>query len=89
MYFCEYCFRYTNLKDADLTNHIENCYMLIIYFQAYVYIGDEYLIKKFPTQTHALFSQMYVPIYQIFLDNKSSSGNIEEFEFYVLYAKES
>lgn len=88
LYFCEYCFRYTNLKD-DLTNHIENCYYKHNLPGRHVYIGNEYLIKKVSTQTHALFLQCMCLFTKFFLDNKSSFCNIEEFEFYVLYAKES
>ncbi|KAL6930391.1 uncharacterized protein HGUI_01580 [Hanseniaspora guilliermondii] len=87
LYFCEYCFRYTNSRD-DLANHINNCYYKHNLPGRYVYIGENYFIKKVSNQTHALFLQCLCLFTKFFLDNKSSFCNIEEFEFYVLYARQ-
>lgn len=87
LYFCEYCFRYTDSKEK-LAIHIENCYYKHNLPGRYVYIGEKYVIKKVSNETHALFLQCLCLFTKFFLDNKSSFCNIEEFEFYVLYARQ-
>lgn len=87
LYFCDYCFRYTNSRE-DLAIHIDNCYYKHNLPGRYVYIGEKYVIKKVSNDTHSLFLQCLCLFTKFFLDNKSSFCNIEEFEFYVLYARQ-
>ncbi|XBW34645.1 hypothetical protein QEN19_000212 [Hanseniaspora menglaensis] len=88
IYFCEYCFKYTNeLKKFE--KHCRTCEYQHRQPGKLVYLGENYVIKKISTEYHVIFLESLCLFTKFFLDNKSSFFNLKEFEFFIVYSKES
>lgn len=87
IYFCEFCFKYTN-NEKDLSTHCTKCTYRHNQPGRLAYLADDYAIKKVSPKNHSIFLESLCLFTKFFLDNKSSFCNLGEFEFFIVYARE-
>lgn len=89
LYVCEYCFKYSS-KSSETNIHRRSCSNKfpkpiigdLVYY-------DDYIIRQVRGFKHRLFCQNLALFGKLFLDDKSVFYNIDHYNFYVIYGKDS
>ena len=84
LYVCEYCFKYTDVKD-DFVNHVHQCSFKEKAPGRIKYKSPQYTIRRVKGSKHQLFCQCLCLFTKLYLDNKSVFFKLDHYEFYIVY----
>lgn len=92
LFVCEYCFKYTD-KRTEIALHAISCPFNKPYppIGKLMYRDDctPYIITKVRGFQNEIFSQNLCLFGKLFLDNKSVYYNVDAFDFYIIYGRDS
>lgn len=85
LYVCEYCFKYTDDREA-LAKHDSMCSFKLKNPPGKIkYRSPQYTIRRVKGFKNKLFCQCLCLFTKLFLDNKSIYFKVDNYEFYILY----
>lgn len=88
LYVCEYCFKYTSIRQ-NLIDHERHCSFKLKSPGKIKYKSPEFTIKRVKGYQQKLFCQCLCLFTKLFLDNKSIYFKVENYDFYILYRTNS
>lgn len=84
LYFCCYCFKFTDNKE-EWECHQQSCKYQFLAPGKVMYDFDNTVIRRISGFHHKLFCQCMCLLAKFFLDNKSIFYYVDNFDFYVIY----